>query len=173
MTPSELGLLVLRVQADDVRPHEVRKFLLAMKNDPEVRRNAGLAGRLAEISAEQRPKYLEANALLLLTDPALAPSSTPDFHPHMITAAVTPTMGPALLGPWKAHFALKEGGKMYCPPTAAQVQEMRRGAKTSTAVRVGRGMTAGRSDHKYEVWMSSELFEILAALKAFWGVRAA
>ncbi len=152
MTDDELGLLVLRVQEDDVHPRDVRKFLLAMKNDPEVRRNAGLAGRLATASLDEKRKRCLANILLLLTDPALAPARGPATYPVVMDSRMVQVFGSALLGPWVEHCQLVSG-QTYLRPTAVLVRSM------------------PKQPGKYVLRISEELNTILDTLCVFWGVR--
>lgn len=154
MTPDELGLIVLRIQEDDVHPRDIRKFLLAMKNDPEVRSNAGIAGRLATASPEEKRRHCLANVRFLLTDPALAPRTHPPTYPVVADSRMVTVLGSALLGPWVEHFRLEEG-RTYRHPTAVLVRDM------------------PKQPGKYVLRISEELNIILDALCTFWGVRGA
>ncbi len=49
LNDQELGELVVKIQTDDVRPRELREFLLAVTQDAEMRRNLKLAGKVSKV----------------------------------------------------------------------------------------------------------------------------
>lgn len=149
MSPDEIGLLVLKIQDDDIRPSDLRKFLECILSDPEVRRNAGLAGKLSGLDKETRAKHCSANVMYLLSNAALAP--TGDERPifWMDTSTFfSEKFFFVLSGPWKEHLQV-DGQK----PTAADVLKARKRAKTTA---------------RLPLRVSSHLAEMLKALEQFW-----
>jgi hypothetical protein len=160
VTPEEAGTLVLRLQDDDVLPFELRRFLRLLMTDPEVRRNARLAGQLSGLPQETRRAHCIANALFLVTDPQLSPpeDAVPDpasqmLRKHRMLAADKRTFLPAMHGNWRQHLIMDGASPAF--PSAAEIAKMRnkKGWKLPN------------------VWVSSVLAEYFSALEDFWDVR--
>lgn len=150
MNATEFGLLVLRVQEDDVRSHELRTFLRTLMTDPEVRRNARLVAGLADMDAKTRLQFLNANILMLLTHPALKPLASPTVaHPRLrATPEFLLRFAGVLGGTWASHF--------WFDDDLSRIQRLAREKKPAlSSVLVG---------------VSDELRSHLEVLCAFWGV---
>lgn len=129
MTPEEIGTLVLRIQDDDVRPSDLRKFLMAITEDAEVRRNASLAGKLSGLPLETRSKHCVANVMFLLSHDALAPAGEAAFGWQDTTPFFSERFFFVLTGPWKHH--LQVDGAL---PTAADISKAGRRARAKKAI---------------------------------------
>jgi len=150
MNASEIGGLVLRLQDDDIKPFELRRFLLALIADEEIRRNARLAGRLSGLEREVRSKYCLANVVYLLSDALLAPTTAPSDSWQPTTSFFSARSYALLWGPWRLHFRV--GGAL---PTAAEIARARRSKNGTTP----------------SVAVSSELTVFVKALEEFWDVE--
>ncbi len=152
MSPEEIGLLVLRIQDDDVLPSDMRKFLSALMQDEEIRRNARLVAALSGLPEEIRQKHCLAHVLTLLTASQLAPTELPKRSWTRTTKRFGEKFFVCLSGPWKAHLYVDGMG---AAPGPRLVQKLR-----------GR-----RREGLPEFQVSSELGQYIAAIEDFWGVR--
>lgn len=150
ITAEEIGTLVLRVQDDDVRPSDLRKFLSAVLSDEEVRRNARLAGKLSGLDQEVRAKHCVANVLFMLSHGALAPTESAEGEWHNTTVFFAQKFFFVINGPWRGH--LRVDGQV---PTAADISKSLRKAKQKRVT---------------PLQVSTHLHRLLRALEEFWDV---
>lgn len=114
MTPDEIGLLVMKVQSDDVLASDIRKFLHALMTDEEVRRNAKLVSGLSGLLEEDRRKYCRANVLMLLSSSSLGPTAKPDEYKwSTVTKAFVSSFYLNLTGTWSKHMKLAADEDVY------------------------------------------------------------
>lgn len=148
MTPEEIGTLVLKIQDDDVRPSDLRKFLRAVTEDQEVRRNARLAGRLSGLPLETRAKHCVANVMFLLSHEALSPDEAASDDFRDTTPFFAEKFFFVLAGPWKRH--LQVDGAL---PTASDISKASRRARAKRVI---------------PIKVSRYLAELLRTLEEFW-----
>lgn len=150
MTPEEIGGLILKMQDDDIQPREMRKFLEAVTQDEEVRRNARLAGKLSGLSESTRHGHCIANARFLLAHESLAPSTSEMKLGGWRDASQTfvRQLMPLIYGPWHEHINMI-GERL----SAAELLK-RRGKR--------------RHLELVKLQVSSHLVERLLALEGFW-----
>ena len=126
-----------------------------LMEDPEVRRNAKLAGQLSGLPPETRRAHCLANALFLVTDPQLIPpepSLKAQSGIRRLLAADKRTFLPAVRGNWKRHLHLDGASPAF--PSAAELAKMR-----------------NKQNYKLpNIWVSLDLTEYFLALEDFWGV---
>lgn len=145
MTDQELGELVVKIQADDIRPRDLRAFLEAVINDKELRRNLKLAGQIANLEKDVRENNCAANILFLLTYSTLAPLEKPEEKPTTATTrAFAETFQVGTITGWKDHVE---------KAVAASTRE------TSS------------KPNKPDLKISKELHTIVVALEEFWDCR--
>lgn len=150
MTPEEIGLLVIRIQNDDVLPSDMRRFLSALMQDEEIRRNARLVAALSKLPDEERVKYCLAHVLTLLTATQLAPpSDAEDWAQTETTQRFGEKFFVCLSGPWKKHIHV-DGN-----PSAAQLVKQMRGRKPTGLPKIR---------------VSKLLTMYVRAVQDFWGV---
>lgn len=147
MTDDELGLLILKVQADDVRPKDLRSFLIAVMNDEELRRNLKLAGKISGLTVDVRQKNCMANVLFLISHSTLGPDGTEE-KPGMLHA-MTPLFSEKFqvgrTSLWAKHF--------------------------SAGVPIAAASKKGPRPAKPTLQISKHLFMLITALEDFWDVR--
>lgn len=153
MSPEQIGLLVMKLQDDDVLASDMRKFINALMTDEEVRRNARLVSSLSGLPEETRRKHCSANVLMLLSASQLAPSAPPSEEgwraakPKFVQDFFTTTSGA-----WKDHMRPTE--------TLSSMEFQRRvrsaGRKSSTPL-------PGQM-------LSSTLIGHVKVIEEFWGV---
>lgn len=151
MTPEEVGLLVMQIQDDDVRPSTLVKFLQVVTTDEEVRRNARLVSNLSGLAHDVRVDHCRANILTLLADSRLAPAAEPKEPPSTATSAeFGKRFSIIFTGPWKQHVYVE--GRL----SAGDLQKRLRG---------GRGAAP-----MPPLKISRELATHVKTLEEFWGV---
>lgn len=152
MTADELGLLVMKLQDDDVRQKDLRDFLITITTDEEVRRNAKLVSGLSGLSEDVRKKHCLANIMVLLADSHLAPPKGEDPIVEQKTTSLFSTKLVSIItGPWRKHIRPEE------ELSAAELQRRIRG---------------GRGASRLPALRISELLAShILALEDFWGVR--
>lgn len=149
MNAEDLGVLVFKIQDDDIRPSELRKFLEAVVQDEEVRRNAALVGKLSGLSPEVRRQHCLANSLFLLSHESLAPKQEASLHGWRNTTNLFADRHTHMLrGPWGQHI------KQMGTPTMIRVTSRSKKLVPS----------------KPPLQVSKELTEFLKALENFWDV---
>lgn len=151
MTPDEIGLLVLKMQDDDVRASEMRTFIKALMTDEEIRRNARLVASLSGLPREVREQHCRANAMMLLSIGELGPT-TEAVQWHPTTKLFRESFYICIGGPWKAHIRGTNDS-----PQEWQMRIRKLGTRRSS------GMP--------ELSVSEELLGHLRAVEDFWGVR--
>jgi len=156
MSPDELGLLVMKLQDDDVRQKDLRNFLTTITTDEEVRRNAKLVSGLSGLSEEVRQKHCLANIMVLLADSQLAPPANAaaideDRGTFKTTQLFSTRLASTITGPWRKHI---KPDKEY---SAAELQRRMRGARGAGPMPT--------------LFISELLASHVRALEDFWGVR--
>jgi hypothetical protein len=154
MTPQEIGLLILKIQDDDVLASDVRRFLKILMTDEEVQRNARLAASLSGLSDDVRQGHCLSGILILLTAQALSPEIPPDGQWRPTTELFSEKFFICLQGPWKEHI---QNGD---PSLSAQDFKKR---IRSLGGRKSTGMPALK--------VSGVLAHRLSIIEEFWGVR--
>lgn len=143
LSDQELGELVARVQADDVRPRDLRLFLLAVMNDVEMRNNLKLAGKVSHLERDVREKNCAANIAFLLTHSTLSPEKPPkDAARWGTTRNFADRFNIVTVTAWKTH-----------------------------AQTVSTTGNKGTKPVKPNILLSTELYELLRSLEEFWDVR--
>jgi hypothetical protein len=105
MSPEQIGLLVMKIQADDVLASDMRKFISALMTDEEIRRNARLVSSLSGLPEETRRKHALANVLMLLSAQQLAPpQSAKKDRMVSVTPKFVESFHICVSGPWKEHM---------------------------------------------------------------------
>lgn len=147
LNDQELGELVVKIQTDDVRPRELREFLLAVTQDAEMRRNLKLAGKVSHLERGVRERNCTANFLYLLSHSTLSPEGPPKRTPNLSTTrAFAEKFGIATIGAWKDHVNKSVTSSTPDPKNK-------------------------KGPNKPNLVISSELHVLLAALEEFWDVR--
>jgi hypothetical protein len=152
VTSDELGLLVLKIQDDDVRQKDLRDFLRTITTDEEVRRNAKLVSGLSGLKEDVRTKHCLANVMVLLADSQLAPPpGDVEVVERKTTTLFSTKLAAIITGPWRKHIRPDQ------VLSAAELQRRMRG---------GRGVSAVPT-----LYVSDLLASHVIALEDFWGVR--
>lgn len=147
MNDQELGELVVKIQADDVRPHDLSDFLEAVMNDAELRTNLKLAGKVADLDAEIREKNCAAQILFLLSYSTLSPTEKPDSEPKKETTRLfSEKFQVGTISGWKDHFSRGPG----VPPPVRQ---------------------NSKSPNRPDLYISEHLYSLITSLEEFWDVR--
>ncbi len=147
LTDQELGELVAKVQADDVRPKDLRSFLLAVMHDEEMRNNLKLAGKVSHLERDIREKNCAANFSFLLAHSTLSPEAPPKKRnfPHATTRSFAERFNIATITEWKTHV------NAVLATTASKPES--------------------KKNPKPNLHLSDELYALLRSLEDFWDVR--
>lgn len=153
MNSEEIGLLVMKLQDDDVLASDMRKFISALMSDEEIRANARLVAGLSGLPEDVRQKHCLANVLMLLSVTQLGPNAGP--NDQWIKAKPTFVQKYFLMvgGPWAKHMRTVE---------TMVPMEFQRRVRASLKTR-GAGAVP-------EMQVSSLLFSHIRVLEEFWGV---
>lgn len=153
MSPEQIGVLVMKIQADDVLASDMRKFISTLMTDEEVRRNARLVSTLSGLPEETRRKHALANVLMLLSAQQLAP---PQDARKGEVVSVKPKFVESfhicISGPWKDHMEFASS----ISPMEFQ-QAVRSALKKTSSPMPG-------------LRISKTLFEHVRVIEEFWGV---
>jgi hypothetical protein len=105
MTPEEIGLIILKMQEDDIRIPEMRSFYKSLATNEAMRRNAALVGRLSTLNDGKRLEYCRAGILFCLASSDIAPGTKPAIAPSVKThSSFSVNFSNQALGPWRAHM---------------------------------------------------------------------
>ena len=152
MSPQEIGLLVMKIQDDDVLGSDKRRVISALMNDEEIRRNAKLVSTLSGLDVETRKRHCIANVLMLLTASALGPSGPPSDTWVEVSTKFVSAFHICVSGPWKDHI------------TAGDMSPLEFQRRVRMAGRKGSSLFP-------EQRISKTLAGHVQVLEEFWGVR--
>jgi len=145
MTVEEIGLLILKLQDDDVRIPEMRQFYRELCINEGMQRNAALVGRMCTLPEKTRKDYCTSGFLFCLASEDIASKAEP---PNSIANRTKQTFVTKFYnqfrGPWRTHM---------------------REATTGAAITVSNGRRFR------EILLSPVLYTLLAAIEDLWNVR--
>lgn len=151
MNADEIGLLVMKLQDDDVRPSDLRRFLQVLITDEEVRKNVKIVSTLSGLPTQTRVEHCLAGVMTLLSDSTLGPKKAYDETRHRTTSLFSKKLLMCSTGPWREH--IKSDEKL----SPVDLQRRMRG---------GRGVSPPPS-----LQISFELAQHIRVLEEFWNVR--
>lgn len=105
MEIEEIGTLILKLQDDDIRIPEMRKFYMALRNSAVMRRNAGLVGRMCTLDVSVREEYCRSGISFCLASAEIASGEPPTKTPSVLThAGFSLAFHRQARGPWGEHI---------------------------------------------------------------------